>query len=93
MKKKLYRFFIGSKRFEKEFKKQLRLLIIITLGFTIAFTWRQTIFDLSQALVNLFIEIESNSALSIFASIFITIVSIILIYLTSHFLKDSKKEY
>ena len=47
MKKRLYRFFIGSKNFENEFKKQVRMLVVVTFGFTIAFTWRQTIFDLS----------------------------------------------
>jgi hypothetical protein len=93
MKKRAYRFFIGSRRFEREFKKQIRLLVIVTLGFTIAFTWRQTIFDLSQSLVSFFIELKSNSALSILTSIFITLVSILIIYLTAHFLKDEKRDF
>lgn len=90
MKKRLYRFFIGSKNFENEFRKQIRMLIIITLGFTIAFTWRQTIFDLSQSFVNFFIHVQSSSLSSIFASTFITIISILLIYITTYFLKEKK---
>jgi len=83
MKKRLYRFFIGGRRFHDEFRKQARLLIVFTLGFTIAFTWRQTIFDLSQTFVQFITNVKDSSTLSILASIFITIVSIILIYLAS----------
>lgn len=90
MKKKLYRFFIKGRNFESEFKRQLRMLIVITLGFTIAFTWRQTIFDLSQSFVNFFIHVQSSSFSSILASTFITIISILLIYLTAYFLKEEK---
>ncbi|MBT96607.1 MAG: DUF5654 family protein [Candidatus Pacearchaeota archaeon] len=93
MRDKLYNFFIGGKRFEKEFKKQVRLLIVLTLGFTIAFTWRQTLFDVSQALVQLIIDVKGSTSLSILTSTFITIVSIIIIYLTSHFLKENKENY
>ncbi len=90
MKKKLYRFFIKGRNFESEFKRQLRMLIVITLGLTIAFTWRQTIFDLSQSFVNFFIHIQSSSFSSILTSIFITIISILLIYITAYFLKEKK---
>lgn len=90
MKKRLYRFFIKGRSFESEFKRQLRMLIVVTLGFTIAFTWRQTIFDLSQSFINFFIHIQSSSLSSILASIFITIISILLIYITSYYLKKAK---
>jgi hypothetical protein len=79
---------IKGKRFQKEFKKQIKTLIIVTLGFTIAFTWRQTIFDLSLAIVKFFTNIKDSSALSILTSLFITLLSIFIIYLTSHYLKD-----
>jgi len=88
MKKRLYNFFVGGKKFKKEFKRQARLLVIITLGFTIAFAWRQTIFDLSQSFVQVIIKVESSTLLTILTSLFITILSLILIYFTSHLLKD-----
>ncbi len=90
MKSKISYFFTGSNHFTKEFKRQLRMMIILTLGFTVAFTWRQTVFDISQSIVRLFIHIETNSLLSIFTSLFITFISLFLIYLTSHYLKESK---
>lgn len=92
MKKRLYDFFIGGKNFENEFKKQIRMLIIVTFGFTIAFTWRQTIFDLSQSLVQFITNVQGSELLSILTSTFITFLSILLIYLTSHYLKD-KRDY
>jgi len=88
MKKRLYNFFVGGRKFKKEFKRQARLLVIITLGFTIAFAWRQTIFDLSQSFVRVIIKVESSTSLTILTSLFITILSLILIYFTSHLLKD-----
>lgn len=90
MKKRLYNFFIGSKNFENEFRKQVRMLIVVTLGFTIAFTWRQTIFDLSQSFVQFITHVQKSELSSILTSTFITFLSILIIYLVSHFLKDKR---
>jgi len=93
MKRRFFEYFVKGRKFKKEFKRQLRMLIIITLGFTIAFTWRQTIFDLSQTLMQFFTRTQNSTALSILTSIFITIVSVVLIYLTSYYLKDNIDNY
>ncbi|MEK6760908.1 MAG: DUF5654 family protein [Nanoarchaeota archaeon] len=85
----LHRLFGTGRSFRREFKRQIRLLIIITLGFTIAFTWRQTVFDLSLAFVKSMTNIRNDSELSILASLFITVLSVVLIYLVAHLLKDS----
>lgn len=93
MKKKIKRkfknyFFLGTK-FKREFRRQLKTIILITLGFTIAFTWRQTIFDISQYIISLFINIRKGSTgASILTSIFITIVSLIFIVLTSKYFRE-----
>jgi len=83
---------IGS-RFKNEFRRQIRMLIIVTLGFTIAFTWRQTIFDTSQAIVQFFTNVEGSTALSVLTSLFITMVSVLLIYILAHYLKDNPESY
>ncbi len=88
MKRHLFNFFVGGKKFKKEFRKQVRFLIVITLGFTIAFTWRQTIFDISQTMMQFFTKTQSSTLLSILTSVFITILSLIFIYLASYFLKE-----
>ncbi|MBS3076533.1 hypothetical protein J4481_02210 [Candidatus Pacearchaeota archaeon] len=92
MKKRIANFFIKGERFKNEFRNQIRSVIIITLGFTIAFTWRQTLFDISQAFVQLLIHIENPTTSSILTSTFMTIVAILLIYGTSYWLRD-KPQY
>jgi len=93
MKKRLFEYFVKGRRFKKEFKRQLRMLIVITLGFTIAFTWRQTIFDISLSIIKFFTKVQDSSALSILASILITVVSLVLIYITSYYLRDNNENY
>ena len=75
-------------RFKHEFRKQARMLILFTLGFTIAFTWRETLFDISQRLVEAVTNIKNSNSLSILTSTFITVLSLAVIYVTSHMLKD-----
>jgi len=86
--KDVYKIFFKQRRFQSEFQKQLRLLVVITLSFTIAFTWRQTIFDISLNFVKFVTKIQNSSASSLLASLLITIVSVLLIYITAYFLKD-----
>jgi len=74
-------------QFKREFRRQIRTLIIVTLGFTIAFTWRQTVFDLSQNFVKFITNIQGSSTLSVLTSVFITLLSLLLIYVAAHFLK------
>jgi len=93
MKRKFFEYFIKGRKFKSEFQRQLRMLIVVTLGFTIAFTWRQTIFDLSQSIIQLFTNIKDSSTLSILASILITIISAIAIYTTSYYLRDNADNY
>ncbi len=69
------------------------MLITLPWGFTIAFTWRQTIFDVSQAFVQFFLDIKGAITSSMFTSIFITPISIGLIYLVAYYLKDSNENY
>ena len=88
MKKGLYNFFIGGRSFEKEFKRQIRFFVIITLGFTIAFTWRQTVFDVSQTFVQFITHIKDSALSSILTSTFITLLSILIIFFTAHFLRE-----
>jgi hypothetical protein len=92
MKKRLSNFFVGGRKFRNEFRRQLRSLIIIALGFTIAFSWRETFFDLSQELVQMVINVKSSASLAILTSLFITFFAVILIYLTSYFLRDKEPQ-
>lgn len=86
---KIHNFFIGGQNFKEEFRKQTRTLIVVTLGFTIAFTWRQTIFDATQALVQKLSHTDGLPS-SIVTSVAITVISLLIIYATSQLLKERR---
>jgi hypothetical protein len=88
MKRRLSNYFYLGSNYREEFRKQMRLIIVFTLGFTIAFSWRETIFDLSKSFVQWIAGIKNANASSIWASVFITIVSLFLIFLTAKWLKE-----
>ena len=84
--------YFSRNNYRKEFRHELRLLIVVTLGFTIGFTWRETIFDVSWAFIQWLTHAERAPTLSILTSIFITLICVGLIYLTSYLLKKRPGE-
>ncbi|MBI3333998.1 hypothetical protein HYZ97_00750 [Candidatus Pacearchaeota archaeon] len=88
MREHIKRFLFGGENFKQEFKAQLRLLIVVTLGFTIAFSWRQTFFDSTQRIVQLITHVQDTTGLSILSSLSITIISLIIIWGTTAWLSD-----
>ena len=90
MVEKIRNFFVGGDSYKKEFKRQLKTLILVTLGFTIAFSWRQTTFDTSQSIVQFFLDLQSSTATSVATSVFITLISLAIIWFTSHLLQDRR---
>jgi flagellar biosynthesis protein FlhB len=92
-KEKVRHFFFGGEQFRAEVRKQIRLLIVVTLGFTIAFTWRQTIFDLFQTAVQSFFPTANAALSSSLTSLAITLVSVVVILLASYFLQGKNANY
>jgi len=92
-KRKIRNYFYLGNQYRHEFRKQMRMFIIFTLGFTIAFTWRETIFDLSKALVAWVTNTNNPNTTSIGASVFITIVCALLIFLTARWLRDKPRRH
>ncbi len=92
MRGKINKYF-SKNGYRKEFRREIRLLVIVTLGFTIGFTWRETIFDISWVFIQWLTHAEKAPALSILTSIFITLVCVGLIYLTSYLLKEQPGDY
>jgi len=87
-KEKVSNYYMRGERYRKEIKRELRVLIVVTLGFTIAFTWRQTIFDVFQAAIVRLFNSVGVAAASALTSFTITLVSVLLIFITSYFLQD-----
>ncbi|MBX4212536.1 hypothetical protein KW787_03735 [Candidatus Pacearchaeota archaeon] len=85
---RIYRFFVGGTKYANEFWHEVRMLIVFTLGFTIAFTWRQTVFDTMEAFVQWLTNVHNITSLSILTSSFTTIFCILIIAVVANFLKD-----
>ena len=88
MRQKIRRAFIIGRRFKREFRRQIRMLITFSLGLTIAFTWRQTVFDLSKTFVSFITNIKDTTTLTILTSIFVTLFAVLVIILATYFLQD-----
>jgi len=80
--------FFRDKFFQRELRREVRMLIVVAIGFTIAFTWRQTIFDAALNVIQRIFSPEGAVIASVMASILITIIGIVLILFTAKFLKD-----
>ncbi len=86
-------FIIHGKNFRKDFKHQMKTLVVVGAGFTIAFTWRQTVFDISKRVVQFVTNIRDSSILSIATSIFTTVFSLVLVLLVIYLLKERTDDY
>ena len=80
--------FRSKKSFRKEFKRQVRLAIVAGIGFTVAFAWRNAIYDSLFGFVVKFTETTNIMLSEVYTAIFISIFAAMLIYLTSKLLKD-----
>jgi hypothetical protein len=79
----------SSRSFRKEFRKQIRLAVVAAIGFTIAFAWRNAIFDSFQDALVRFLDVQKYHFLTeIYTALAITIVGVSLILVTSKFLKE-----
>jgi putative Mn2+ efflux pump MntP len=75
--------------FRLEFKRQLRFAITAAIGFSIAFAWRNSIFDAFQSYVSRVLDVPIGHYLTeVYTAIAITLAGVILILITSKILKE-----
>lgn len=90
MPRRKYRIFSIRRSFKKEFKRQLRFAIMAAVGFLIAFAWRNAIYNSSRDIVEKFLEVANTPLTEVYTAIFITLMGVALIFLTSKFLRDKR---
>ena len=79
----------AKKSFKKEFKRQIKLAIIAAVGFTVAFSWREAIFNTFENFVSRFLDVPLEHYLTkTYTALAITIFGVVLIIVTSKMLKD-----
>ncbi|MBX4196512.1 DUF5654 family protein [Candidatus Pacearchaeota archaeon] len=82
------RFFTGETRYAHEFWHDIRTLILFTLGFTIAFTWRQTVFDTMESFIQWLTNVHNTTSLSILTSLLTTLICVLVIAIMAQFFKN-----
>tara|TARA_Y100000310_G_C20562396_1_gene753705 strand:- start:448 stop:732 length:285 start_codon:yes stop_codon:yes gene_type:complete len=87
-KKEGFHLFNTRKSFKKEFKRQIKLAIIAAIGFTVAFAWRNAIYNSSQEIVDKFIQSYGQPISDLLTAIFITLLGVFIIFITSKLLRD-----
>lgn len=86
--KSLFQVFRIKKSFKKEFKRQIRLAIIAAVGFLIAFSWRDAIYNSSQKFVEKVTSATGDILTEFYTALFVSLLGVFLILISSKFLKE-----
>lgn len=78
-----------KRSFKKEFRRQIRLAVTAAIGFTIAFAWKESVFNAILNFTSRLLDLApEHYTTKIYAAIFITLLGVLLIFLTSKMLKE-----
>jgi len=77
-----------EKKFKKEFKKQLRLAIAAAIGFLIAYSWREFVFNLTTGFVSSLYDKLGPHIVDLASSVIITFIGVLVIIGTSKLLEN-----
>ena len=78
-----------KRSFKSEFRRQIKLAIVAAVGFLIAYAWRESIFDTFQSFIARMLDVTPDHFLTeVYTSIFMTIVGVIIIFISSKLLRD-----
>jgi len=86
---KIHQMIKTKRSFKQEFKKQIRFAITAAIGFTIAFSWRETVFDMFLNFTSRVLDLSiDHYSTKIYTAVLITLLGVLLIFFTSKILKD-----
>ncbi|PIN77803.1 hypothetical protein COV15_01265 [Candidatus Woesearchaeota archaeon CG10_big_fil_rev_8_21_14_0_10_34_12] len=74
-------------KFKKELIRQLRVAIAAAIGFVIAFSWRNFVFELTKNWVKAISTMTNTNFINFTSSMLITIIGVILIIISSKILE------
>ena len=75
--------------YKKELRRQIRLAITAAIGFTVAFAWRNAIFDSAQSFVSRLLDLNPGHYMTeTYTAIFLTLFGVLLIFLTARILRE-----
>jgi len=77
-----------SRSMRKEFKRQLKLAIIAAIGFTIAYSWRETIMNIMETTAFNLAKGIGIGYSPLFMPLLTTLIGVFLIFILSKLLKS-----
>lgn len=77
-----------KRTFRKEFRRQIRLAIIAAIGFTVAFAWRNAVYDGLYEFVSRFAQSTQTLLTEVYTALFITALGVAVIFITARLLRD-----
>lgn len=81
--------FNTKRTFRREFKRQLRLAIVAAIGFTVAFAWRNAVYDAFQNWVARILDITpQHYTTETYTALGITLFGVLAIFITSRILRE-----
>ena len=78
----------GRKSFKKEFKRQLKYAIAAAVGLMIAYSWKEAIWNSAEEIVEKIVDNAKMSISNISTAVFITIIGVVIILVSSRLLRD-----
>ena len=76
-----------KRSFRKEFKRQVRMAVAAAIGFIIAFSWRNFVYDMTKAWLEKITPLSGAFESGLASAILITVVGVILILISSRLLR------
>jgi hypothetical protein len=78
-----------KKSFRREFKRQLRLAIVAAIGFTVAFAWRNAVYDTFQNWIARILDVTpQHYTTETYTALGITLFGVLAIFITSRILRE-----
>jgi len=76
-----------KRSFKKEFKRQVRMAAAAAIGFIIAFSWRNFVYDMTKAWLEKITPLSGAFESGLASALLITVIGVILILISSRLLR------
>lgn len=77
-----------KRSFRKEFRRQLRFAIAAAVGFTIAFSWRNAVYNSTRDIIVKISDYSNDVSTEIVTALFVTFLGVIFILISSRLLRE-----
>ncbi len=77
-----------KRSFKKELKRQVKYAIAAAVGFVIAFSWKEAIWNSAASIIERFVDETKTTINNLSTAIFISIIGVLIILISVRLLRD-----